>query len=206
VAELRGLLIDWGGVLTTSVFASFEAFCAREGLVSDKVANAFRNDPLAREALVGLETGRLSDVEFGLKLAPVLGVNADNLIDRMNADVHPDRKMISAVRVARASGLTTGLISNSWGTRPYDDELLKLFDGVVISGQVGLRKPSPEMYERGALSVGLEPYQCVYVDDIAGNLKPARALGMTTVHHVETTSTISELSSLFGLDLGTPTE
>jgi putative hydrolase of the HAD superfamily len=61
------------------------------------------------------------------------------------------------------------------------------------------------MYERGAQSIGLRPAQCVYVDDIAGNLKPAKALGMTTVHHVESAATISELSKLFGLDLSTPT-
>jgi epoxide hydrolase-like predicted phosphatase len=136
----------------------------------------------------------------------VLGVDPDNLIDRMNADVRPDQQMLSAVRAARAHGLTTGLISNSWGTGAYDDELLKLFDGVVISGHVGVRKPAPEMYERGALAVGLAPQQCVYVDDIAGNLKPARALGMTTVHHVDAAQTVGELSILFGLDLVTPTE
>lgn len=198
---LRGLLVDWGGVLTTSVFASFEAFCTREGLSPQTAREAFRTDPEARVALIGLETGTLSEVEFERRLAPVLGVPPDDLIDRLNADVIPDDRMLAAIGEARANGLATGLISNSWGLDRYGPELLKLFDGVVISGQVGVRKPAPEMYLRGAQSVGLAPEQCVYVDDIAGNLKPARELGMTTVHHVATTTTLDELSRLFGIDL-----
>ena len=116
----------------------------------------------------------------------MLGVTPERLIDRLNAEVVPDERMLAAVARARDHGLATGLISNSWGLQQYGPELLKLFDGVVISGQHGIRKPAPEMYAMGARSVHLAPEQCVYVDDIGGNLKPARELGMTTVHHVDT--------------------
>jgi epoxide hydrolase-like predicted phosphatase len=199
--ELTALLVDWGGVLTTNVFASFEAFCIREGLPPETAREAFRTDPVARAALVGLETGVLSEVEFELRLAPVLGVDPRRLIDRLNAEVAPNERMLAAVARARDAGLATGLISNSWGLNNYGPELLKLFDGVVISGHHGIRKPAPEMYEMGARSVGVAPDRCVYVDDIGGNLKPARDLGMTTVHHVDTSRTIDELSRLFGIDL-----
>jgi epoxide hydrolase-like predicted phosphatase len=92
--------------------------------------------------------------------------------------------MLDFVRAARARGIRTGLISNSWGSQRYDRILLdELFDGVVISGDVGVRKPDPAIYVLGAAAIGLPPQECVYVDDLPGNLKPARELGMTTVRH-----------------------
>ncbi len=199
MADLSALLVDWGGVLTTSVFTSFQAFCAREGLPPEAARAAFRTDPTAREALVGLETGALSEVEFEMRLAPVLGVSPNALIERLNAEVVPDERMLSAVAAARSHGLATALISNSWGLRRYGPDLLSLFDGVVISGQQGIRKPAPRMYQLGADSVDRQPYECVYVDDIGGNLKPARELGMTTVHHTSAATTIDELTTLFGV-------
>ncbi len=110
--------------------------------------------------------------------------------------------MLAAVRNARAAGIRTGLISNSWGTRRYDRAMLEeLFDGVVISGEEGMRKPAPEMYVLGARRVGAEPGACVYVDDLPFNLPPAAELGMATVHHVDTVATIAELERLLGVRL-----
>jgi epoxide hydrolase-like predicted phosphatase len=94
------------------------------------------------------------------------------------------------------------LISNSWGTRRYDrGKLAELFDGVVISGEVGMRKPAPEMYELGAQRIGVEPNQCVFVDDLPFNLKPAQELGMATIHHVSAAGTIAELERMLGVAL-----
>jgi putative hydrolase of the HAD superfamily len=197
-----GLLVDWGGVLTTNVFASFEAFCVREGLAPDAVLQAFRADPTARDLLVGLEVGSLPEAEFSKRFADLLGVDADGLIERLMTDTRAETAMVAAVRRARHHGIVTGLISNSWGVDRYDvDTLAELFDGVVISGAVGIRKPALEIYEMGAAAVHLPPAECVYVDDLPGNLKPARALGMTTVHHRDAAATIAELSELFGVDL-----
>jgi epoxide hydrolase-like predicted phosphatase len=199
----RGLLVDWGGVLTTNVFASFEAFGAREGLAPNRVRDAFVTDPAAREALYGLETGTLPEPEFEVRMAAILGVDASDLIERLMGDASPDPAMVAAVRSARDHGIATGLISNSWGVSRYDrDHLGDLFDGVVISGTVGVRKPAPEIYELGARAIHRKPTECVFVDDIGGNLKPARALGMTTVLHTDSASTIAQLSAIFGVDLG----
>ena len=198
----RGLLVDWGGVLTTNVFASFDAFCVREGLVTDQVRVAFVHNPVARRALVGLELGALPESDFEATMAGVLGVDATNLIERLMGDAGPDLAMMAAVRRARDHGIATGLISNSWGASRYDaDQLRELFDGVVISGSVGLRKPTPDIYRLGAESLHLEPADCVFVDDLRGNLKPARELGMTTVHHIDAPTTIERLSEIFGVDL-----
>jgi len=197
-----GLLIDWGGVLTTSLFNSFAAFCEIEGLDPKTLADSFRHNPDARELLIGLETGAIDEDEFEPALAAIIGVPAPGLIDRMFAGAGPDKVMLTAVLAARRHGLKTGLISNSWGTRRYDrEQLAQLFDGVVISGEVGMRKPAPQMYTLGAERIGLAPERCVYVDDLEFNLAPARELGMATVHHVDADHTVSELERLFGVRL-----
>ena len=198
----RGLLVDWGGVMTTNLFDSFRAFCEREGLSPDAVRDNFRGHEQSRELLIGLETGALSEEKFEPRFAAILGVAAPGLIDRMFAGAQPDEGMVGAVRSARAQGVRTGLISNSWGTRRYDRELLaELFDGVAISGEVGIRKPDPDIYELGAQRIGILPRECVFVDDLAFNLKPAAELGMATVHHTDTEKTIAELELLLGIEL-----
>ena len=198
----RGLLIDWGGVLTSSLFESFSAFCELEGLAPETLAQRFRGDPTCRELLISLETGQISEEDFEPQLAATLGLGAPGLIDRMFAGSGPDEAMIAAVRAARAADIRTGLISNSWGTRRYPRELLtELFDGIVISGEVGIRKPAPEMYALGAQRIGVEPERCVFVDDLPFNLEPAADLGMATVHHRTAEQTIAELEELLAVEL-----
>jgi epoxide hydrolase-like predicted phosphatase len=197
-----GLLVDWGGVMTSDVFETFRAFCETEGIDPNAVRDRFRNDPASRELLIALETGQLSEEEFEPRFASILGVAPEHLIDRLFAGGTEDEQMIDAVRRARRSGVRTGLISNSWGTRRYDRALLaELFDGVVISGEVGMRKPTPEIYTLGAERIGVAPAACVFVDDLPFNLAPAAELGMTTVRHAGATQTIVELERLFGIDL-----
>src|SRR5437764_1624644 len=198
----RGLLVDYGGVLTSDLFDSFRSFCALEGLEPDDLRRRFREDRECRALLIGLETGKLEETHFERELAQRIGVDPEDLIDRLFAHSGPDAEMIEAVRSAHEHGIKTGLISNSWGTRRYDrEELGRLFDAVVISGEVGIRKPAPEIYELGAKEVGLSAEQCVFVDDLPFNLEPARELGMAVVHHVDTTQTIAELERLLGVPL-----
>ncbi len=201
-ARYRGLLVDWGGVLTSNVFDAFRTFCEREGLAPDTLRQRFREDPSSRDLLIALETGKLDEDEFEPRFAAVLGVEAPGLIERIFGGAGPDDEMLAAVERARAQGIRTGLISNSWWTRRYDrQQLARLFDGVVISGEVGIRKPSPEIYELAAQSVGLAPPECVFVDDLPFNLKPAAEMGMATVHHTDSPQTIRTLEQLLGLKL-----
>jgi putative hydrolase of the HAD superfamily len=199
----RGLLVDFGGVLTTDVFASFQQFCEAEGLEPDTVRERFVGDPEARQLLFDLEVGKLSEEEFEPRFAAVLGVQAPGgLIDRLFAGMRADHAMLNAVRAARDAGVRTGLVSNSWGRGRYDrSQFPVLFDGVVISGEVGIRKPEPRIYELGAEAIGLEPTDCVFVDDLPGNLKPARELGMATVHHRGAEETVPELERLLRVRL-----
>jgi epoxide hydrolase-like predicted phosphatase len=198
----RGLLVDYGGVLTSDLFESFRSFCRLEGLEPDTVLLRFREDRACRELLIDLETGRLPEEEFEPQFAAVLGVEPAELIDRLFAGSRPDQDMLQAVGRARAGGIRTGLISNSWGTRRYDRALLaELFHGIVISGEVGIRKPSPEIYELGAREIGVAPSECVFVDDLEFNLEPAERLGMATVHHTDPGQTIDQLERLLGVAL-----
>jgi len=195
----RGLLIDYGGVLTTDVFASFSAFCEREGLEPDAISRVFRDDAECRELMLGLETGEVAQELFEAPVAALLGVEPAGLIDRLFGGTKLDDRMVETVRRARAGGTRTGLLSNSWGTTRYPRDLLaELFDAVVISGEVGMRKPSAEIYALGAERLALPPDDCVFVDDLSVNLAPAAELGMAAVHHRATEDTIAELERLFG--------
>jgi putative hydrolase of the HAD superfamily len=199
----RGLLVDYGGVLTASISASFEVFCAPEGLPHDRVTTLFRNDPNARQLLADLETGTLPVYAFEAGLAERLGVHADGLIGRLLGDARPDRVMRAAVRTARQQGIRTGLVSNSWDRNGYDwQELAELFDDVVISADVGVRKPTPAIYVRATAAIGVAPEHCVFVDDLPWNLTPARELGMATVLHHDAATTIPALAEVLGIDLG----
>jgi putative hydrolase of the HAD superfamily len=196
MADRRGLIVDYGGVLTTDVFASFRAFCEAEGLDPDAVRDRFRSDPEARELLSGLETGALAVAEFEPRFAALLEVSSERLIGRLFGAMEPDEAMLEGVRDARRRGIRTGLLSNSWGDAlAYDDALLEeLFDAWVISSEVGLRKPDPAIYELVAERLGLPPAACVFVDDLPGNLKPARALGMATLlHRGDAAATLAEV-------------
>jgi putative hydrolase of the HAD superfamily len=202
VANRHGLLVDWGGVLTTDLFASFASFCEAEGLEAAKVRDLFRHDEAARDLLIDFECGRVDEPGFERRFAPMLGVGDEGLVDRMFAGTAPDARMLGAVKAARDGGVRTGLISNSWGVDRYPKELMdELFDGLVISGLVGIRKPAPEIYAMGAEAVGLAPEECVFVDDLGFNLKPAKELGMATVLHTDAQDTIAQLSELLALEL-----
>ena len=201
-ASRRGLLVDWGGVLTSDLFVSFSAFCELEGLEPDAIARAFRENAECRELMLGLETGAVAQEQFEPRVAALLGVHAPGLIERLFAGARPDAQMVEAVRRARGAGIRTGLVSNSWGTTRYPRDLLaELFDAVVISGEVGMRKPDRAIYSLGAERVGLAPEECVFVDDLSVNLAPAAELGMATVHHTGADRTIPELERLLGVEL-----
>jgi len=199
------LLIDWGGVLTSNLFASFHAYCIQAEIDPQALGARFKADPDFRALLIALEQGELEEPAFELRFAELLEVEPDGLIDGLFAGVGPDTAMIEAVRRAREAGVRTALVSNSWGAHRYPHELFsEIFDGVVISGQEGIRKPARRMYELGAQRAGADAAACVYVDDLPFNLTPAEELGMATVHHTDAATTIPELERLLGIALGEP--
>ena len=174
------LIVDFGGVLTKSIWPAFAAFCEAEGLEPGAVRELFRSDPAAIADLRELETGTCPPEEFEVRFARHLGIpdRSDGLIGRLFGGLEPDEQMIAAVRGTHAAGVPTGLISNSWGRTIYDDALIdELFDAVVISGDVGLHKPEPEIYLLACERLGVEPADAVFVDDLRENCEGPRRSG-----------------------------
>jgi epoxide hydrolase-like predicted phosphatase len=202
---MRGLLVDFGGVLTTNVFDSFRVFCEEEGLDPETVKRLFREEPRAREYVRSLELGELSEEDFGERFGQLLELEPGRrggLVARMFGHVQPDEEMVAALRRARAQGVRTGLISNSMGAGRYDRSTFpELFDGVVISGDEGIHKPEPAIYRLGCDRVGLPPSECVFVDDLRENCEGAEAVGMSAVLHRGAARTLPRLEELLGVPL-----
>jgi epoxide hydrolase-like predicted phosphatase len=111
------------------------------------------------------------------------------------AGATPDTAMRDAVKRFHDQGVKTVLVSNSWRRHDYDG-LGDRFDAVVLSQSLGIRKPDPRIYQEALRRVELPPQHCVFVDDLGGNLKPAKQLGMTTIRHERAEKTIPELERL----------
>ena len=110
--------------------------------------------------------------------------------------------MVEAVRAARQAGIKTGLLTNSWSTDHYDRALLaELFDDVVISAEVGLHKPQPEIFRLACERLGVEPAGAVFVDDLRENIAGAEAVGMVGVLHRHPDETVARLEELLGIRL-----
>jgi epoxide hydrolase-like predicted phosphatase len=197
------LLVDFGGVLTTSVWDSFADFCRAQGLEEDTVKRLFRENPEAIANLRGLETGKIEESEFERRFAKLLGLaDATDLIDSMFRGMLPCEPMVAAVRAAGARGVKTGLISNSWSTSHYDRAMLEeLFDTVVISAEVGLHKPQPEIYRLAAERLVELPERCVFVDDLRENCEGAEAVGMTAILHRDPAESVRRIEELFGISV-----
>ncbi len=198
---MKGLLVDYGGVLTTNLFGSFARFCALEGLDPQALRTAFAGDREAAKLLVKFEKGVIDEAEFEADLAGRLGVAPERLIDRLFAHMEPEPLVIEAVAAAKRQGVRCGLLSNSWGHRYDRTRWEELFDETVISGEIGMRKPDAEIYAFAAEKLGVPAPETVFVDDIPHNLPPAEAIGMTTIHHVDPEKTVAELERLLGLAL-----
>ena len=196
------LVVDFGGVLTTNIWHSFAAFCEAEGLDPGRVRSLFRDDPEALALLRRLETGEIDEAEFEPGFGALLGVeDTDGLTARLFAGLRPEEAMIAAVRSARDAGVKTGLISNSWGLGIYERAPVELFDAAVISGEVGLHKPQPEIYLLACERLAVDPRRSVFVDDLRENCEGAERVGMTPVLHRETDETLARLNELLGLEL-----
>ena len=201
-AKHMALMVDFGGVLTTSIWDSFAAFCEGEGLDPGTVRDLFRGDPRALATLRMLERGVLDDEEFERRFASQLRIErSEGLIDRLFAGLEPEERMLESVRHVRSSGAPTGLISNSWGTGIYERGRFEgLFDVTVISGEVGMHKPQPEIYLLACERLGVEPGDCLFVDDLRENCAGAEAVGMSALLHRDPDRTVAMLAELFAVE------
>lgn len=208
---LRGLLVDYGGVLTNSIPDVMSGWLETREVDPARFAELVRRwlgEDAPPNPVHDLETGKLDAAEFERQLVAELrdrpGPDAERtvgLLTRMFAGMRAEPDMHLVVRTARAAGLRTGLLSNSWGLEYDRAGWPELFDAVVISGEVGLRKPDPAIYALAADRLGLPAEQIVFVDDLPANVRAAVAAGMVGVRHVDVESTVTELEILFELSL-----
>jgi epoxide hydrolase-like predicted phosphatase len=224
-AQLRGVITDWGGVLTTPILTTVQAWIQADGIDWDSyrtvmrawVIDAYGPDAYGPDAygpdasqnpVHALERGECSGAEFEQVLAARLlrtdggVVTAEGLLQRMFAASTRVPAMYDTIRAARGAGFRTALLSNSWGCDEYPRaDFPGLFDAVVISGECGMRKPEQAIFLHAAKSLGLEPEQCVFIDDMEANVAAAAACGMTGVHHAEAAQTTAALQNLLGAPL-----
>lgn len=199
------LVLDFGGVLTTPLLPAVLAFEQREGLAEGACINALYLNEEGVRRTRDLERGTITQAEWNGHAAAALGVPADNLMGRIFADLKPETAVIRAAAAARRAGIKVGILSNSVGLHPwnlYDGyDLDTLYDAVVISEHVGLRKPDPAIFEAVLKQLDAPADRSVFVDDTADYLQPAADLGFATVHATEPHKTITQLEALFGTTL-----
>jgi epoxide hydrolase-like predicted phosphatase len=212
---LRGVITDWGGVLTNSIPDTVAAWLESERIDRARYAAVMRS--WLREAYGGdsvgnpihqLERGECDPADFERRLAAQLTridggeVPAAGLLERMFAGTLAIPEMYDLMRALRKAGIRTCLLSNSWGDNDYPREVFpELFDAWVISGEVGMRKPEERIFLLAAQRLGLPPEQCVFIDDIQANVDAATALGMAGVLHREPLATTARLAALLNLPL-----
>ena len=214
----RGLLVDWGGVLTSGLEEALRRWAELDGFDFDSYLQAVLawlpaespEDATAEAELNpvhALERGQIAVPDFERKLASILlrddgtPVPAEGLIERMFAHFEHQPAMSALVRRARSHGIRTALLSNSWGNSYPRDTWAGMFDDIVISGEVGMRKPEPDIFLLAARRLDLKPAECVFIDDLELNVDGARAVGMTSILHTSYDDTRRALETLFGADL-----
>jgi epoxide hydrolase-like predicted phosphatase len=207
---LQALIVDWGGVLTSGLDDSMRSWCELDGIdyrAFREVMRSWLGAEAVANPIHALERGEVEVPHFEEQLAAHLvtvdgqPVRAEGLLERMFAGFAHAPDMHDVVRRARGSGLKTGLLSNSWGNDYPREEWDALFDDVVISGEVGLRKPEREIFELAVTRLGVPAGACVFVDDLSPNVRGAVAAGMVGVLHVSVEQTRDELEALFGISL-----
>jgi putative hydrolase of the HAD superfamily len=197
-----GLILDFGGVVTTDFYGALDAFSERAGLGPGGFTTALRSTD-GHKALAAVECGQMTQRAFEQAMGRLLGLDDNGLLGKALADLRPRPEVTSLVQEARDAGVRVAVLSNSWGTGQYDPydgyDLDQFYDAVVISDQVGLRKPSAEIYELTAAKIGLRPGDCLFVDDTPANLPPAAALGMGTLLFTGADGEIAEIARLAGI-------
>ena len=211
----RGVILDWGGVMTNPIRDMVAVWLDDEDVDHEQYAAVMRPWVVGAydqngdtNPIHALERGECTVEEFERLLASRIArrngvqVMAEGLLTRMFAGSTMARPMQAAVRAIRDSGLRTALLSNSWGMADYPRHLFPgMFDVVVISGEVGMRKPEERIFRHAAGLLGLSPQECVFIDDLKVNVAAAEAVGMTAVLHDDPAVTVARLGEILGLPL-----
>lgn len=204
--DLRAVMFDFGGVISTSPFEAFAHLEAERGLPAGfiRTVNATNPDDNAWARLERSEIGLDAFAESWAEEARALGHDLDGrlVLERLAGELRP--RMVSAIERCRKNGLKTACLTNNFISeeravsrdvaRVYD-----LFDAVLESRVLGVRKPDPRFYELACEALAVRPEESVFLDDLGVNLKPARALGIHTIKVSDPDDALDELGTLLGL-------
>ena len=208
---IEAVIWDFGGVLTTSPFEAFARFESERGLPMNIIrrtnaSNHWENAWAKFErAEVDLQT--FDELFAAESLALGAEVRGRDVLPLLSGDLRPE--MVEALRLIK-SRFKTGCITNNLpanaigsasGRSMYLAEVMALFDHIIESAKIGLRKPDSRIYRMMVEALGVDPKHCVYLDDLGVNLKPAREMGMTTIKVVDSQQAIAELEAATGLSL-----
>ncbi|SFN86212.1 putative hydrolase of the HAD superfamily [Bradyrhizobium sp. Ghvi] len=209
---IEAVIFDFGGVLTSSPFEAFARFETERGLPADIIrrtnaANHLENAWAKFErAEVDIET--FDHLFAAESLALGAEVRGRDVLRLLQGDLRPE--MVAALKRIKAE-FKTGCITNNLpdnaigsmtGRSLYVAEVMVLFDHVIESAKIGLRKPDPRIYQLMVETLKVDPKNCVYLDDLGVNLKPARDMGMTTIKVTNGAQAIAELEAVTGMKLG----
>ncbi|WP_027542189.1 HAD-IA family hydrolase [Bradyrhizobium sp. WSM2254] len=208
---IEAVIFDFGGVLTSSPFGAFARFETERGLPIDIIRRTNAANHL-ENAWARFERAEVDIDTFDTLFAEesrALGaeVRGRDVLPLLQGDLRPE--MVEALKRIKA-GLKTGCITNNLpanaigsmtGRSLYIAEVMVLFDHVIESAKIGLRKPDPRIYKMMVETLKVDPRNCVYLDDLGVNLKPAREMGMTTIKVTSGAQAIAELEKATGLKL-----
>jgi putative hydrolase of the HAD superfamily len=208
---ISAVLWDFGGVILTSPFEAFARYEREVGLPVGFLRSVNATNP-DHNAWAKLERSEVDAAGFAALFeaeARSLGgeVSGAKVLELLAGDLRPE--MVAALRAVKAAGYRTACLTNNIADgnegpenrRQHVAEVMGLFDAVVESSKVGVRKPETRFYEIACETLGVTPPECVFLDDLGVNLKPARAMGMTTIKVEDPGTAIAELSSVLGLPL-----
>jgi putative hydrolase of the HAD superfamily len=204
---IRAVMFDFGGVISSSPFESFARLEAERGLPPGFIRTVNSTDP-DDNAWAQLERGEVDVDTFGAMWsaeARALGHDVDGrqVLEMLAGEIRP--QMVAAIRTCSSSYKTACLTNNFARAESVVSEevasIYALFDAVLESRVLGVRKPDPRFYELACERLGVLPQECVFLDDLGVNLKPARALGMHTIKVTDPAQALDELGRLVGLAL-----
>jgi putative hydrolase of the HAD superfamily len=208
---IEAVIFDFGGVLTSSPFEAFARFETERGLPADIIRRTNAANHL-ENAWAKFERAEVDlDAFDALFAAESLALGAEvrgrDVLPLLSGDLRPE--MVEALRRIKArfktgcitNNLPNNAIGSASGRTLYVAEVMTLFDHVIESAKIGLRKPDPRIYQMMIETLGVDPKNCVYLDDLGVNLKPARAMGMTTIKVLSGDQAIADLEAATGLSL-----
>jgi len=200
---IRAVLWDFGGVITTSPFEAFARYEREHGLPADfiRTLNATNHHVNAWAKLERNDVGidEFCDMYEAEAVEAGHAIDARAVLACLSGDVRPE--MVAALRAIKASELKQACLTNNFSPMQERNPILDLFDVIVESSRVGVRKPEPTFYEMACEMLAIEPTEAVMLDDLGVNLKPARAMGMRTIKVVDAAQALGELEAVIGFEL-----